>query len=115
MDFFQGLTIALGIYSFIVSGFAFVVWSKIEKAANDAEQAKKDASEKSEIVKDDLSDFKLYVAREHPRREELTSIENKMDVGFKSIFDKVDKVGSDVSNMGNTFRDMLNDKEDRKK
>lgn len=123
MDNFQ---IAVTLFGLLASGFAWVVWSKIDKAANDAEQAKADAVMKSEAakdeamkkadaVKDDLADFKLHVAREHPIRNELISMSNKMDAGFKAIFDKMDQIGKDLNQMGNGFRDLLDGKEDRKK
>ena len=115
MNFYEGLTIALSFFGLIGTGFSIVVWSKIEKAANDAEQAKKDASEKSEAVKDDLSEFKLHVARHHPVKDDLAALEGKIEGLFKAVFDKVDKISSDINNMGNTFRDMLAEKEDRKK
>jgi hypothetical protein len=114
IDIYQGITIFLAFFSLVIGGFAFVVWSKIDKAAIDAEQAKRDAVEKSDRVKDELAEFKLHVAREHPIRDELTNISNKMEAGFKEILEKIDKVSVGMNNMGIAFRDMLNDKEDKK-
>jgi hypothetical protein len=114
MDVFQGLTLALGVFSLIMSGFAFVVWSKISEAAQKAEEARDEADAKCDKLREDLAEFKLRVAREYPLRDELRDIARNVETGFKTVFEKMEKIGHDINEMGNTFRDRLNEKEDRK-
>jgi peptidoglycan hydrolase CwlO-like protein len=94
--------IGLALFSLLISGICTVLWQKINKIEATAEKAA-----------NDLADFKLYVAKEHPTQDHLSKAIDGFNESIKEMTKGLTEIRSDIQKMSETFRDKLEQKVDK--
>lgn len=95
-------SIVVMILTLVFTAAGVMLWHKINRTERRAEQAHAD-----------LSEFKLYVAREYPNNAQLDKAIAVITGQFEQLFDRLGMIESDIRGMGNSFRDKLDQKADR--
>lgn len=93
-----GLTVMGTMFTVILS----LLKSKLEKIEKESERAAAD-----------LTKFQIEVANKYASREDVKALEGVITTSFSRLSEKMDEVRKDVQHQSETFRDKLEQKQDK--